>query len=132
MTNPIVVEGTHPTRWQRVLGQCLAAAAALALLTWLGFILGVDLTTISLIYVLLVVFVTRFLVWQARTSLLAVACLDYFFTHLYFVCHFKFPRLGGLGAFQVTAIVISRLSAKELRSKREAIIHRNWMSSCMN
>ena len=130
MTNPIVVEGTHPTRWQRVLGQCLAAAAALALLTWLGFILGVDLTTISLIYVLLVVFVTLFFgFWQASlTSLLAVACLDYFFTQPLFRFVISNSRdWVALGAFQVTAIVISRLSAKELRSKREAIIHRNWM-----
>ena len=55
MANPIVLGRTNPLRGLRVLGQYLAAGASLALLTWTGFILRLDLTTISFVYLLLVV-----------------------------------------------------------------------------
>jgi two-component system sensor histidine kinase KdpD len=57
--------------------------------------------------------------------LFAVACLDYYFTQPLF--HFymtDMQEVVSLGAFEVTTIVISRLSAKELRSSREAAVHR--------
>lgn len=130
MTYPIVVDGTHPHRRLRVLGQGLAAGAALAFLSYLGFVVGVDLTTISFIYLLLVISVALFCgFWQASlASLLAVACLDYFFTQPLFHFAIADPHDWlALGAFEATALVISRLSAKELRSTREAVFHRTGM-----
>ena len=100
------------------------------LLSYLGFSLRFDLTTISFLYLLLVISVALFCgFWQALlTSLLAVACLDYFFTQPLF--HFVISDAHdwvALGTFLVTALVISRLSAKELRSTREAVFHRTGM-----
>ena len=115
-----------PRRFQ-IPSQCLSACAALAILTYAGFSLRVNLATISILYLLLVVVMAwLYGFWQATlTSLLAVACLDYFFTQPLFHFYMTNPQeVVGLGAFEVTTIVISRLSAKELRSSREAAVHR--------
>ncbi len=130
MANPIVLGWTYPLRRLRVLWQCLAAGATLALLTNFGLVLRVNLTTISFIYLLLVVAMALFCgFWQASlTSFLAAACLDYFFTLPLFHFVITDPQNWvALGAFQATALVISRLSAKELRSAREAAFHRTGM-----
>ena len=67
--------------------------------------------------------------WQASlTSLLAVSCLDYFFTAPLF--HFYIndsKEWVALGVFQMSALVISRLSARELRSSAEAALNRAGM-----
>jgi len=110
----------------RIVAQCLITGAALALLTYCEFALRVNLTTISFSYLLLVVAVAlRFGFWQAsQTSLLAVVCLDYFFTQPLFEFNISDVRdWVALGAFEVTALVISRLSAKELRNAREAALY---------
>ena len=127
MDNPIVLRWINPPHGVRVLAQCLTASAALAILTYVGFSLKFNLATISICYVLLVVVVAwQCGFWQASlTSLFAVACLDYYFTQPLF--HFymtDMQEVVSLGAFEVTTIVISRLSAKELRSSREAAVHR--------
>lgn len=117
-------------RIHRKPGQYLAACAALALLTYLGSIFSVNLTTISFLYLLLVVSMALFFgFWQASiTSILAVLCLDYFFTAPLYRFNILDPQdWVALGAFQITALVIGRLSARELRSAREAAIHRAGM-----
>jgi two-component system sensor histidine kinase KdpD len=108
----------------------VAASVVLALLTYGGFVLQVSLVTISFLYLLIVVAVASlFGFWQASLiSLLAVACLDYFFTQP--ILHFYMTDMRevvALGAFEITTIVISRLSAKELRSSRKAAAHRAEM-----
>ena len=114
----------------RFLLQSLSAGAAIAVLTYFGFILHLHLVTVSSLYLLVVV--TTALIcgfWQASlTSLLAVACLDYFFMAPLFQFNVA-DALDwvSLGAFEATALVISRLSAKELRSAREAVFHRTEM-----
>ena len=92
--------------------------------------LQVNLTTISfldLLFVLIVALVCGF--WQASlASLLAAACLDYFFLPPLFKFNIADPQdWVSLGAFEFTAIVVSRLSAKELRNASEAAIHRKGM-----
>jgi len=110
--------------------QYLAACAGIAILTYGGFVLQVNLATISLLYLLLVIAMALYCgFWQASiSSVLSAACLDYFFTQPTF--HFYIAdskEWVALGVFQVSAIVISRLSAKELRSSREAALHRAGM-----
>ncbi|MGA2219861.1 MAG: ATP-binding protein [Terracidiphilus sp.] len=120
----------YPVVSLRFVGQCLASSGVLALLTYLGFVLRVDLTTISFIDLLLVVMTALlFGFWQASyISLLAAGCLDYFFTRPLFRFGMSDPHdWVALGAFQITALVIGRLSAKELRSAREAAFHRTGM-----
>ena len=80
-TTQRVLTWIDPFRIFRVAGQYFAVCSGLALLTYGGSVLQVNLTTISFLYLLLVLTVALFCgFWQASfTSLLAVACLDYFF-----------------------------------------------------
>jgi two-component system sensor histidine kinase KdpD len=130
MKNRIALGWTHVPRILVLATQYLAACAALAMLTWGGFLLRLNLAAICSCY-LLVVVATAWLCgfWQASfTSILAVACLDYFFTQPLFHFVISDPHdWVALGAFQVTALTISRLSARELRNAREAAFHRSGM-----
>jgi two-component system sensor histidine kinase KdpD len=110
--------------------QTLAAWAAVAFLTYGGFVFQVKLVTISSLYLLVVVAVASLCgLWQASfTSVLAVACLDYFFMPPIFHFNVTDPQdWAALLAFEVTALVISRLSAKEVLSAEEATFHRLGM-----
>jgi len=130
MANRTDLGERHPLSALLIIGRSLAAATILALLTYLGFALGADLTTISFLYLLLVVSTALFCgFWYASAiSLLAVACLDYFFVPPIFQFTISDPHNWvALAAFQSTALVIGRLSGKELRSSREAAAHRKEM-----
>lgn len=110
--------------------QYMVAAVAVLIVTFGGFALHVNLTTISFLYLLLVFGVAMlFGFWQASlASLLAAACMDYFFTLPIFHFEITDPQdWVALGMFEGAAILISRLSAKELRSSREAAFHRSGM-----
>ncbi len=106
------------------------ACAAIALLTFAGFVLQVNLATISLLYLVIVIAAALYFgFWQASlTSLLAAASLDFFFTQPVFHFYMTDPKEWvALGVFQISAIAISRLSAKELRSSAEAALNRTGM-----
>ena len=114
----------------RATGQYLAACAGIPILTYLGFALHLNLTTISLLYLLAVIAAALYLgFWRASLiSLLAAVCLDYFFTEPIFHFYITDPKDWlALGVFQVSAIVICRLSAKELRSSADAARNRAGM-----
>ena len=114
----------------RVLAQCFAGCAGLAVLTFYGIAFKVYLPTMSFLYLLLVVMVAAlFGFWPASiTSLVAVACLDYYFTPPIFTFNISDPQdYVELGAFELTALVISRLSARGLRTAKEAAIHLSEM-----
>jgi two-component system sensor histidine kinase KdpD len=118
------------SRGLRISLQSAAACAALALLTYGGFVLGVNLTSISFGYLLLVIAMALYSgFWPASlTSVAAALCLDYFFTQPVLHFYMTDPKEWvALGAFEVTALVISRLSARELRSTTEAAVHRKGM-----
>ena len=130
MEIPIVSKWIEPRQAMRVLSQSVGAWVVIALLTWSAFVLHVSSVTISSLYLLVVLAAAAFGgFWQASlTSLLAFACLDYFFMPPIFVLRVADPQDWiALGAFEATALVISRLSAKELRSAKEAAIHRAGM-----
>lgn len=130
MANLLVLEWTDRLGRFRVLGQCLTAGLGLVLATSLGLVLRANLMSVSFLYLLLVFALAFFFgFWQASlASLLAATCLDYFFTPPIFHFSIDDPQNWvALGVFQIAAIVISRLSAKELRSSREAAIHRAGM-----
>ena len=110
--------------------QVLFGCTGVATLTYLGFVLRLNLTTISFLYLLIVIATALYGgFWQASiTSLLAASCLDFFFTEPVFQFSVADPKEWvALGAFQITAVVISRLSARELRSATDAAIHRAGM-----
>ena len=123
-------------RWTRfprglqTLAQCLTASAAVVLLTYGGFVLQINLLTISLLYLLIVMAVASLLgFWQASfTSLLAVLLLDYFFEPPIF--SFEVENSGifiALVTFEVIALAISRYHGREMRVAREATIQRAGM-----
>ena len=127
---PIVSKGSELHRTLRFLWQSLIAWAVIALLTYFGFDLQVNLATISSLYLLVVVATASFCgFWQASlASLVAVACLDFFFLPPFFRFNVTDPQdWVALGTFEATALAIGRLSAKELRSARDAAFHRLGM-----
>jgi two-component system sensor histidine kinase KdpD len=114
----------------RTLAQCLIAGAALSLLTYAGFVLQINLLTISFLYLLIVVAVaSRFgFVTASFSSLLAVLLLDYYFEPPLF--SFEVESSGifvALVTFEVTALAISRLHGQGMRVAREAAINRTEM-----
>jgi two-component system sensor histidine kinase KdpD len=120
----------EPPQRFRIVWQSAIAWAGIVLLAYIGFALDLGPVTISCFYLLVVLAVASFCgFWQASlTSLMAVSCLDYLFLPPIF--HFNVTDSrdwAALGAFEATALVISRLSARELRSTREAILHRTGM-----
>jgi two-component system, OmpR family, sensor histidine kinase KdpD len=130
MRIPPLSRGFASNRTHRFLLQSLGAASGIALLTYCGFVLGANLTTISSLYLLAVVALASLCgFWQATlTSLVAVACLDYFFMPP--LLRFNVSDLRDwvtLGTFETTALVISRLSTREHRSTKEAAFHRSGM-----
>jgi len=130
MTNPNVLGWTQPRQTLRTLAQCTAASGVLALLTYGGFVLRINVLTISLLYLLIVVAVASlFGFWQASLiSLLAVACLDYFFLPPIFHFDVADPQdWVALATFEATALAISRLHGRERRIARVAAIHLKGM-----
>jgi len=130
MTNPITPGWTQPPRRLRIVAQCVIATAVLALLTYAGFTVQINLLTISLLYLLIVIAVASlFGFWQASfASLVAVLLLDYYFEPPLF--SFEVENSGifvALVTFEATALTISRMHARELRRAREAAIHRAGM-----
>jgi len=130
MANAAVARWKVLLRRLPVPGQFMAAGAGVILATGIGFALHVNLTSISFIYLLLIFGVAMLWgFWQASfASILAAACLDYFFTDPIFHFAISDPQNWvALGMFECAAIFISRLSGKELRSAREAAFHRAGM-----
>jgi len=130
MANPDVMRSTQMPRRLRTLAQCLAASVVLALLTYFGFVLQINLLTIGLLYLLVVVTVASlFSFWQASLiSFLAVACLDYFFLPPIFHFDVADPQdWVALATFEATALAISRFHGRERRVATEAARHRAEM-----
>jgi two-component system sensor histidine kinase KdpD len=108
----------------------IGAGLLLAIFTYAGFILHVKLMTISLCYLLLILTAAALYgFWQATIlSLVAVLCLDYYFLPPIFHFNLDDPMdWVALAEFELTALVVSRLSAKELGNAREAERHRAVM-----
>jgi two-component system, OmpR family, sensor histidine kinase KdpD len=130
MEAQILSRWINPSIKFSTLWQSLIAWICIALVTCCGFVWQVNLVTISSLYLLVVVAVAALWgFWPASlTSLLAVACLDYFLMPPLFRFNVTDPQdWAALGAFEATALVISRLSAKEIRSAGEATFHRVGM-----
>jgi two-component system sensor histidine kinase KdpD len=107
-----------------------AGFVAIAIVTSVGFLLQFNLMTISFLYLLIVIWVAfNYGFWQASfMSLLSVVCLDYFFLPPLFHFEIADPKdWMALAEFELTALIVSRLSARELHHARELTIHREAM-----
>jgi two-component system sensor histidine kinase KdpD len=127
MATAIALEAIYRLRRLRDIGEGLVSCAILATITYAGFVMRASSLTIGCIYLLFVVIVASYRsFWQASfASLLAVALLDYFFLAPIF--SFEIGNSldwVALGTFEVAGVIVSRLSAKEIRSSREATFNR--------
>lgn len=114
----------------RALAHFVGAYSVMAILTYIGFNLHVNLMTISFFYLLLVLMTAAvYGFWQATIlSFFAILCLDYLFIPPIFRFDLDDPMdWVALAEFEVTALIVSRLSAKELRNAREAATQRAAM-----
>ena len=131
LERPVFSSQTRRARTIRLLGECLAGCVALAILTCGGLVLGANSLTIGLLLISVVIAVAlRFGFWPASfTSVIAVVSLAYYFLPPAYSFRIADPQNWvALGVFQLAAVTVSRLSARELRHAREAAIQRKGMA----
>ena len=102
----------------------------IALLTFTGFVLHFNPAPVGFLFLLAVVgeaILCGF--WQASVvSILACACLDYFFYPPLFHFTVADPQdWVALGTFELSALLVSRLSSREQITSREARLQRTAM-----
>jgi two-component system sensor histidine kinase KdpD len=99
---------------------------ALVVCTWVSFDVGQSFAFTGFLYLILVVVTALYGgFWQATvTSIAAAACLNYFFVPPVFSFVNSPANWVALGAFEFTALVISRLSLRSQVQAREAIAGR--------
>ena len=125
----ILGEPRQRTRRQ-FLAESLAGCWVVAMLGFSGWVLHFNSAPVGFLFLLVVVseaILCGF--WQATiVSVLACACLDYFFYPPYLTLNIADPQdWVALGAFELSALVVSRVSSREQRSTREATIQRTAM-----
>src|ERR1700722_8713777 len=104
------------------LGESLAGCWVIALLSFAGYVLHFNSAPVGFLFLLVVVSVAILCgFWQATiVSILACACLDYFFYPPVLVFTIADPQdWVALGAFELSALVVSRVSSREQRSSKE-------------
>jgi two-component system sensor histidine kinase KdpD len=119
-------EALHLLR--RLRPACLALAAVGAT-TWLSFHFGQGFPFTGFLYLVLVVLTALYGgFWQATAiSIVAAGCLDYYFVPPLFSFVSSPEDWVALGAFEFTALVISRLSIKAQMIAAEAVAGRRDM-----
>jgi two-component system, OmpR family, sensor histidine kinase KdpD len=122
-------ERSDRTNWQ-LAGEVLLGCWVVGLLTFAGYELHFNAAPVGFLFLIIVVCVAILSgFWQASVvSLFACACLDYFFYPP--VLHFTIADPQdwvALGAFEISALLVSRLSSRERLIAREAKLHRASM-----
>jgi two-component system, OmpR family, sensor histidine kinase KdpD len=117
-------------RRSKFIGESLAGCWVVALLGFSGYVLHFASAPVGFLFLLVVVseaILCGF--WQATiVSILGCACLDYFFYPPYLNFNIADPQgWVALGAFELSALVVSRVSSREQRSTREATMQRTAM-----
>jgi len=111
-------------------GESLAGCWVIALLTFTGYVLHFNSAPVGFLFLMVVVSVAILGgFWQATiVSILACACLDYFFYTPVLQFTIADPQdWVALGAFELSALVVSRVSSREQRSTKEATLQRTSM-----
>jgi two-component system, OmpR family, sensor histidine kinase KdpD len=114
----------------KFIGESLAGCWVVALLGFSGYVLHFNSAPVGFLFLLVVVseaILCGF--WQATVvSILACVVLDYFFYPPYLTLNITDPQdWVALGAFQISALVVSRVSSREQRSTQEATLQRTAM-----
>ncbi len=116
-------------KWRGEFGNgltCALSFAGLAACTWLSFHFGQEFAFTGFVYLVIVVFAALYGgFWLATAvSIAAAACLNYFFVPPIFSFVNAPANWVALGAFEFTALVISRLSLRAQLQAKEAIAGR--------
>ena len=111
------MEITHKRkpRLQGVVAQFLRGIAGLALITFVCFWLGIGLARTAFAYVILIVLVSLLRSFSASVvlSIVAAACLNYFFAPPLFELRIDVPEdIERIAAFLTTSLVVTALTAK--------------------
>jgi two-component system, OmpR family, sensor histidine kinase KdpD len=114
----------------KFIGESLLGCWVIALLTFSGYVLHFNPAPVGFLFLLVVVcqaILSGF--WQASiVSVLACGCLDYFFYPPYWSFNVADPQNWvALGAFEISALLVSRLSSRERLNSREAKLQRRSM-----
>lgn len=120
---------SSPSRLQ-FLGESLAGCWVIALLTFSGYELHFNPAPVGFLFLLVVVCESILCgFWQASiVSVVACACLDYFFYPPLLTFNITDPQNWvALGAFEISALLVSRLSSREQMKSREAQMQRMAM-----
>jgi two-component system sensor histidine kinase KdpD len=121
---------TDKRSWLQLLAQCGIGCVTIAVISLVEFKLHFPLSTVGFSYLLVVVVVAlHYGIWQATfVSLIAVSCLNYFFIPPIFSLAVTDERdWAALISFQVSALIVSRLSSREQRIARDANYQRIQM-----
>jgi two-component system sensor histidine kinase KdpD len=127
------VESPHvddrPTDSRIVALEIFAAILAVLVVSLASFQLRLTLPVVGFVlFLIIVVAALRLGFWQATiTSVVAVGCLDFFFTQPLFSLKTDPAGLTALAAFESAALVVSRLSAQVQLQARIANQQRNNM-----
>jgi two-component system sensor histidine kinase KdpD len=116
--------------WLRFAIECGLAAWVIALLTFCSYVLRLELSTAGFLYLLTVVVVAQTcgLRQATFTSVIGVACLDYFIVPPIFSFEpGSTQNLVALATFIFCALIVSRLSAREKRHALDARRRRKSM-----
>lgn len=125
----ILGERNHRT-WLQFLGESLLGCWVIALLAFAGYELHFNAAPVGFLFLLVVVCVAILSgFWQASlVSLLACTCLDYFFYPPILTFNINDPQDWiALGAFEISALLVSRLASREQLNSREAKLQRAAM-----
>src|SRR5246127_1535690 len=130
MEIPNILGGGRPKHRLQFIGESLAGCWIVPLLGFSGYVLHFNSAPVGFLFLLIVVseaILCGF--WQATVvSILACACLDYFFYPPYLTLNIGDPQdWVALGAFEISALVVSRVSSREQRSSHEAALQRTAM-----
>ena len=103
----------RPRRNVPALGRVwLAGTVALSLVTWLCFGLGLNFATTAFAYLIVVVLLSLLdsFVSSALFSVIAIACLNYFFVEPRFTLQVNYAEdLTGLAAYVITSLIVTGL-----------------------
>lgn len=125
----ILVERTN-VRWPQFAGESLLGCWVIALLAFAGYVLHFNAAPVGFLFLLVVVCVAILSgFWQASiVSLLACASLDYFCYPPVLKFTISDPQdWVALGAFEISALLVSRLSSRERLNSREVKLQRTAM-----
>jgi two-component system sensor histidine kinase KdpD len=126
-------ERHHSTRWQLV-GESLFGYWVIALLTFTGYVLHFNPALVGFLFLLVVICVAILCgFWQASiVSIAACARLDYFYYPPVLQFRVAEPQDWlALGAFETSALLVSRLSSREQLKSREAKLQRTSLKQLM-